>query len=247
MVLGEVLSFVVAEFNAPEIPFEARAGIGVFMGVALGLVISRTHRDQARAFDAARRGDRAECQALVQKRRAGGTFGQMDTFGTAALEVVAGDLAGARERLTHGVTKIGVAGKLHAVVDAHLALVSGDIVARRQALASLLAVGSLPHESVERYRAYLIATATLSPLPPSLLAAASDKLAAYRDPAARVYLHWLRAHHEITPFDAADRRDELRRAAELAQQHALPGLSARIDERALAIERAAAQIGPYRR
>ena len=247
LVLGQLLSFFIGEYRAHEVPLGVRAGIGLFMGVALGAVISRNHRDQTRAFDAARRGDRDECLALLQKRRAGGTTGQMDTFGTAALEVAVGDLAAARERLTRGVVKISVAGRLHAVVDAHLALVSGDLTQHGQALASLLAVGRLPHESVERYRAYLVARAALSPLQSSLLTGADHKLAAYQDPEARAYLQWLRAHHEITPFDAHDRREDMRRAIELATRHALPALSAKVSERALALERAEAQIGPYRR
>ena len=247
LVLGQFLSFFIAEYRAPEAPLGVRAVIGLAMGVVLGAVISRSHRDQARAFEAARLGDRAECLALLQKRRAGGTFGQMDTFGTAALEVVVGDLAAARERLTRGVVKIGIAGRLHAVVDAHLALVSGDLAQRGQALASLLALGRLPHESVERYRAYLVACAALSPLHASLLEGADHKLASYRDPEARAYLQWLRAHHEITPFDAHDRREDIRRAVDLATRQALPALSAKVSERALALERAEAQIGPYRR
>ena len=247
LVLGQLLSFFIAEYRAPEMPLGVRAAIGLFMGILLGLVISKTQRDQSRAFDAVRRGDRAECLALLQKRRAGGTFGQMDAFGTAALEVAVGELAAVRSRLTRDTVKIGVSARLRALVEAHIALVSGDFAQHGPALASLLEVKRSQLASVERYRAYLIARAALSPVRADLLMAADHALAACKDPEARAYLQWARAHHEITPFDAHDRGEDMRRAAELATGHALPALSAKISARAVALERAVAQIGPYRR
>jgi hypothetical protein len=111
----------------------------------------------------------------------------------------------------------------------------------------LLAVKRSQLASVERYRAYLIARAMLSPVRAELLMAADHALAACKDPEARAYLQWVRAHHEVTPFAAHDRGEDMRRAAELATGQALPALSAKISARAVALERAVAQIGPYRR
>ncbi len=143
--------------------------------------------------------------------------------------------------------KIGVSAQLRAVVEAHAALVSADLSQHAPALAALLDVGRLPHADVERYRAYLVARATLSPASANLLARADHALAAYQDPEARAYLQWARAQHEVTPFDANDRSPDMHRAAELAALQGLPALAAKVSARAAALEREAAQIGPYRR
>ena len=247
LLLGLALSFAIAELQAPDMPLWIRLCIGLFMGVVLCVVIIKNHRDQVSAFESVRLGDRARCAALLQKRLSGGTMAQMDAFGTAALAIAVGESAAAMARLRGDTIRIGVSGQLRAVVEAHAALASLDLAQHAPALASLLDVGRLPHADVERYRAYLVARATLSPVGANLLARADHALAAYEDPEARAYLQWARAHYEVTPFDAHDHAQDMHRAAELAALQGLPMLAAKVSARATALERAAAQIGPYRR
>jgi hypothetical protein len=247
LVLGQFLSFVVAELKAPGTPFGVRLGIGHVMGLVLCVIILKNHRDQGRAFEGVRLGDRQACAALLQKRRASNTAGQMDAFGTAALEISAGEAQAALARLERDTLRLGISARMRAVVEAHAALVSADLAKHAEALASLLDVGGLPHPAVERYRAYLVARAALSPVGADLLSRADKKLAAFKDPEARAYLQWVRAHHEVMPFDAHDRLPDMRRAAELATLQGLPALAAKISSRATALERAATEVGPYRR
>lgn len=245
--LGEFITFVILELQAPESSYELRAGLGLFIGVGLAVVLVVNQRRQARAFASARLGDRVRSAALLDKLRSGGPIEQKEAFGIAALEAALGDPATALARLQSQTLRLGVSGQLRAVVEAHCALVSADLAQHAPALESLLSVGRLPFAEVERYRAYLVARATLSPVGGALLARADRALAAYEDPEARAYLQWLRAHCEVTPFDAHDRAQDMHRAAELAAWQGLPGLAAKVAARAAALERAAAQIGPYRR
>jgi hypothetical protein len=247
LVLGQLLSFVIAELQTPDMPLWIRACIGLFAGVLLGALIIKNHYNQVSAFESARLGDRARCAALLQKRLSGGPIQQKEAFGIAALEAALGHPAAALVRLQSQTLRLGVSGQLRAVVEAHAALASADLAQHASALASLLGVGRLPHVGVERYRAYLMARATLSPVGGELLSRADRALAAYKDPEARAYLQWARAHHEVMPFDAADRSEDMRRAAELAAWQGLPALAAKVSARATALERATAQIGPYRR
>jgi hypothetical protein len=247
LLLGMFSSFLIVELQAPDMPLWIRFCIGLFMSVGLAVFFIKNHRDQVSAFESVRLGDRARCAALLQKRRSDGTMALIDAFGTAALAVAVGDSATAMARLRGDTIRIGVSGQLRTVVEAHAALISADLGQHAPALASLLDVGRLPHVDAERYRAYLVARATLSPVGGSLLARADHALAAYQDPEARAYLQWMRAQHEVTPFDAHDRSQDMHRAAELAALQGLPALAAKVSARAAALERAAAQIGPYRR
>jgi hypothetical protein len=247
LVVGQVLGLLVAEMKAPDAPLEVRAAIGLFMGAIFAVIFIKNHRAQVGAFEGVRLGDRAWCAALLQKRRSSDTAQKMDVFGTAALEVAVGEPASALARLQRDTTNIGVPARMRAVVEAHAALLTVDLAQHARALASLLDVQWLTHMDVKRYRAYLIARAALSPVPGDLVARADRALREYKDPEARSYLQWVRAHYDVTPFDEHDRSQDMRRAAELAALQYNPALAARVSARAAAREREAAQVGPYRR
>jgi len=247
LLLGQLISFLVAEARAPELPIEVRLLIGLGAGVVFGVIFSKNQSAQASAFEAARLGDRARCAALLQQRRANGAIQKLDPFGTAALEIVMGEPHAALARLQADTTSIGLAARIRKVVEAHIALSGPDRNQHAQALGSLLELGPLRNREVERYRAYLLAYAALAQVGPDALMRVDSTLAAYKDPEARAFLQWVRAHHEKTPFDAQDRLEDMRRAAELAGGHGFSALVAKILARITALERAMAQVGPYRR
>lgn len=247
LVVGQVLGLLVAEMKAPDAPIEVRAAIGLLMGAIFAVIFIKNHRAQVGAFEGVRLGDRAWCAALLQKRRSSDTAQKMDPFGTAALEIAVGEPAAALERIQRDTTKLGVTAKLYALVEAHARLASADVAQHARALASLLELGWMPHADADRYRAYLLSRAALSPVASDLVARADSALRAYKDPEARAYLQWVRAHYDVMPFDEHDRSQEARRAAELAALQGIPALSERVSSRAAALERAAAHVGPYRR
>jgi hypothetical protein len=245
--LGQVLSFGAAELKAPDAPYEIRAVIGVVMGAVFVVVFLKNHRDEVASFESARLGDRARCAALLQKRRSSDTAQKMDVFGTAAMEVTMGEPAAALARLQRDTTNIGVPARMRALVEGHAALLTGDFAQHAQALARLLDATWLTHIDAKRYRAYLIARAALSPLPGDLVSRAESALRELKDPEARAYLQWVRAHYNVMPFDELDRPQDMRRGAELAAMQGAGALAAKVAARAAARERETAQVGPYRR
>jgi hypothetical protein len=246
---GQPLSFILMEAKAPDAPDFVKVVLGVAIGVFLLVIFEKMTSQQWEAFAALASGDRAACAKVLARRTRGGWIPDMDPFGTAALEVVAGTEDGARACLVREPGRWRLAGRLAACVEAHLDLLSQDPSRHRAALERLLALP--PFEVVEareRYRALLIATAaaSLAESDPATSARALEPLASSRDRGVRAFAAWVRTALDA-PLEPGEIADEVRRTAGVAGAYGLGRLARTIESRAAAIERARAEAGPYRR
>ena len=75
---------------------------------------------------------------------------------------------------------------------------------RALALPLLVEAGKVPMSEANRYRAYLTARAALEVPLSDLVKQTATSLARDRDDEVRAYAQWIRAWHEIEPFDSDD-------------------------------------------
>ena len=248
-----LLSILAVASRAPDAPWQLVAVFAVFIWLFLGSLFDHLLRSQAEAFDAIVRGDLTKCRALLDRRRAGGLFGRLDTLGTAGLEVTLLEIAMARARLAREPVKLGPAARTKRVVLAHAALVEGGTPAAPLVLSQLLDITPLRFAEAEQYRLFVVALASLFTLrlgePRGEIALSLDRaslLLASRASGKLVSL-WLSAERDIDEPSLLESSTELRASAALARAHALYSLGDRLDARASSLERALLVKAPYRR
>jgi hypothetical protein len=243
---GQFIGHVLGAVRAPDAPEELHLIVGALAGVLLAVILDVIVRVQARAFELARRGDRAAIAHALAERARRGWMWRLDPVGTAALEIAAGQIDAGRARLTGQTGRLALAALAPRCVLAHAQLASPRPEDSRAALDSLLQTHRLGPAWLRRYRAYLVARAALQAGDPALGVRAAELLARERDPEVRAYLQWLRARWDAQPFDALDREEHAARGADLLTELGDEATAARVRTRAVALRAARAAGAPFR-
>jgi hypothetical protein len=242
LVAGIALSIGIAYLQMPEAPLALQLGIGVLMAVMIAGAVEWIGKGQREAYVAVYGGDVQRCrEALAVRLR--GPLRDLDTYGTAALELGVGEVSSAKARIRTMVTPFDARVPLRRCLEVHVELAEGALGQGR--LAELVALPRFRMRDLERYRASLIARTGVGCPDGALLECAAGALLAQRDGEVRAFGQWLRDGRE--PFDANDRPADAQRGAELAALHGHAALARRLEDRAAAILRARAEDSPYRK
>jgi len=222
---------------------------GVVLGALIATFLDASDDKRSLAYRVIRSGQKTDVLALLAKRKMptsplGALFAPRDELGLCALEIAAGDLDSATQRLLT-LPKRLTSKQSHALarLRAQLGLASGQADAHQAAFELLCKFPRAEDDEFEAFTAYLVARHVVQSdqvLPPAL----RERYLGDEFLDVRAYGQWVRLHdnEEVGPLD---RFAELARAGALAKSADLTDLAAKLEARAAQVAGASIQ-GPYR-